>query len=264
MFQTAPSSQLSQTLKIHFYLKHFRSSTVDYILKETGYESITQYEMLCRETDLFPATISVNGYLFAERPEVDETTYRVFELSLHHLDYYVRERIMKYYIGMDLTDYELLYPDQNTLYVYVPYRETDDEEEEDDFDEEASVEEEASEDEVVSSEEEVSEEEDVDDDQSDVSDEDDETEDDQEDKPLQGWVFSLNTATNNSYILRPQWKTYKVQNGVVTWGNESQKTTWNLPIDGLNRPIYFNQKYGGWIVSLTLQKPLIDAGATEL
>lgn len=267
MFQTSPTPSASQTLKINFYLKHFRNSTVSYILEKTGYTDITEYELLARSTDLFPAQITVNGFLTAERPEVDETQYAVFELSLHHLNWTVLDRIMTYYIGMNQTDYELLYPNYNTLYVYIPYKSSlvETEQEEENYDEEM----ENDEDETVSEVDEESESE------SEPEPEpvpvrkvtrrriivEESDSEDEEPQPLSGWVYTLNRATKNSYILRPQWTSFTVSNGIVYWGNQSQKTTWNAPIEGLDRPIYFNTKYEGWIVSLRLKDALFEAGA---
>ena len=275
MFQTSPAPAISQDLQIHFYLKHFRNSTVSYILEETGYTDITEYELLARTTDLFPATISINGLLTSERPDVDETYYAVYELSLHHLAGHVCDRIMEYYIGMNLTDYELLYPNNNTLYVYVPYKSSlvEDEEDEEDADKEE---------EEVNDDEETEEEEIEDEDETDEEEEvpqpvqktkrtfkyDSEEDDDEEDyPPLSDWSFKLNITTKNSFVLRPkltQPSSYTVQDGIVYIPNFGTiPTTWNAPIEGLDRPIYFNQKYGGWIVSLRLEKALIKAGALK-
>jgi hypothetical protein len=49
------------------------------------------------------------------------TKYRVFEFSIHHLSYIVQETLMRDYIGMSLTAYELEYPQHNNIYVVVPY-----------------------------------------------------------------------------------------------------------------------------------------------
>ena len=275
MFSTVPSAQLNQDLTINFYLKHFRQSTVSYILEQTGYKSITEYEILARSTDLFPARISVNGFLRSERPDVDESLYAVYELSLHHLASHVLDRIMTYYIGMNQTDYELLYPDTNTLYVYVPYRTTFTE---DEFDYEEDVEEDVQQDVQQDVEEEDVDETEEEEEsvpvrrtvrrivvESDSESDEETVDDEQTTKPLDGWSFKLNITTKNSFVLRPKLSKpsdYTFQDGLVFIpGFGSTPTTWNAPIEGLERPLYYNKKYGGWIVSLRLEDALIKAGA---
>ena len=103
-------------------LKHFRNSRIDYILKKTDYDSMNDYESLARDWNNFYARINEEGYLCSEPPKVDDTKFALFELSIHHLERRVLNRIMDYYIGMDLLDYELLYPHYNTIYVKVPYK----------------------------------------------------------------------------------------------------------------------------------------------
>ena len=117
-----PQPLIQNATDITFCLKHFRNSTIQYILEKTGYDSTNDYKNLAGDWDNFCARINDDGYLCSERPNVDETKFAVFELSLHHLERRVLYRIMDYYIGMDLLDYELLYPDYNTIYVSVPYK----------------------------------------------------------------------------------------------------------------------------------------------
>ena len=120
-FSVGPAHSYPMNFSFNFYLKHFRSSVVDYILEETGYSELIEYETLCRMTDLFPVYISTNGLLCCDYPIVDETKNKVFALSLHHVRNEVRDWIMEHYIGMNITDYELQYSQYNSIYVVVPY-----------------------------------------------------------------------------------------------------------------------------------------------
>jgi hypothetical protein len=121
-FSVGPAHSYPMEFSFNFYLKHFRSSVVDYILEETGYSELIEYETLCRKTDLFPVYISTNGLLCCDYPIVDETKNKVFALSLHHVRSEVRDWIMEHYIGMNITDYELQYSQYNSIYVVVPHK----------------------------------------------------------------------------------------------------------------------------------------------
>jgi hypothetical protein len=108
-------------IKLAFYLKHFNDATIHTVLSATGYKCICEYETLCRQTDLFPVSVDTRGLMTSVCPNVDTTKYRVFEFSIHHLTYIVQETLMREYIGMNLTAYELEYPAHNNIYVVVPY-----------------------------------------------------------------------------------------------------------------------------------------------
>jgi hypothetical protein len=252
------SKSNSNSVSLTLYLKHFRNSTIDYVLEQTGYSSITQYEDLCYYTDSFPIQITMNGTIETTFPTLDPKVYRVFKLSIHHLHERVRRHIMSTYVGMDTLDYELLYADKNTIVIWVPYKdETVPRSEEEGwapgaFDE--TVEEEVPV--LVAKPEKKTRRKQIDDD------------DDDDDKPLVplfGWRFKMNTATNNSYILTPPKSVQWVKSGTVGWGdNMTTPTSWNAPIEGLTRPVYYNNTTGGWIVSLRLREQLLSAGAREL
>ena len=253
-YSTAPRSSYAQPFPVRFYLNHFRSSTVDYVLDETGWDSITQFEDKARQYDMFPTYISPNGFLTCSQPEVDRDCFRVFEFSLHHLKRDVLERVMYYYIGMNQTDYELQYPEYNTIYLAVPYYswlcesqkseccgwqqsqpcgETTWQEEEEVYEDESDSETEYSEEAQLNY------------------------------KQLAGWKFWLNTETNNSYVLQPPSPVSKVSGGQVYWGKSySVPTTWKLQLPGLERPLYYNAKYAGWVVSLKLRSALEQCGAS--
>lgn len=111
----------STAIKLAFYLKHFNDATIHTVLSATGYKCISEYETLCRQNDLFPVSIDTRGLMTSVCPNVDTTKYRVFEFSIHHLTYIVQETLMREYIGMNLTAYELEYPAHNNIYVVVPY-----------------------------------------------------------------------------------------------------------------------------------------------
>ena len=216
-------------ITIQLYLKHFRSEVIDYILGQTGYMNLVQYEMECRATDVFNVRIHPNGYISSVPPVVDEDTTAIFELSLHHLRDDVLEKIVRTYLGVDLIDYELSYSIHNNIYVTVPYRMEelwgDDEGIEDGYEYE---EEEAEEDE--SKDEEYEEEA-----------EEDESKDEEYEE--EDWSYTLNTNTNNSYILKsPTHPT----NEVIEIRTD----------DGSVKKCYYSVKYGGWIVSLKCKKAL--------
>jgi hypothetical protein len=110
------------TVNLAFYLKHFNDATIHTVLSATGYSNIEEYESLCRRTDVFPVSIDSRGLMTSIMPNLDASKYRVFEFSIHNLTFLVQETLMKNYIGMSLTKYELEYPNYNNIYVIVPYR----------------------------------------------------------------------------------------------------------------------------------------------
>ena len=112
----------SATVNLAFYLKHFNDATIHTVLSRTGYSNIEEYESLCRQTDLFQVVIDSRGLMTSVMPNLDTSIYRVFEFSIHNLTHLVQETLMKNYIGMSLTKYELEYPNNNNIYVVVPYR----------------------------------------------------------------------------------------------------------------------------------------------
>lgn len=112
----------SATVNLAFYLKHFNDATIHTVLSATGYSNIEEYESLCRRTDLFQVAIDPRGLMTSIMPDVDTSTYCVFEFSIHNLTHIVQETLMKNYIGMSVTKYELEYPNYNNIYVVVPYR----------------------------------------------------------------------------------------------------------------------------------------------
>jgi len=253
-FSTAPRSSYAQHFPVRFYLNHFRSSTVDYVLDVTGWSSITEFEDRARQYDMFTTNIAPHGFLTSLYPQVDKECFRVFEFSLHHLKRDVLDRLMYYYIGMNQTDYELQYPEYNTIYLAIPYYswvcasetagsgektwqpEALVEQEEEVYEDESDSETDVSEDEFVPS---------------------------MNLKLLSGWKFKLNAETKNSYVLQPPSAVTKVSGGHAYWGGvHTVPTTWKLQMKGLDRPLYYNSKYGGWIVSLKLGDTLVQSGAS--
>jgi hypothetical protein len=261
MFKSTSANTTGQDLTLTLYLKHFRDSTISYILKTTGYKNITEYEVLCRSTDAFPIKITSNSVMLCDCPNVDPKLFCVFPLSLHHLYYSVLNRVMDHYIGMEQLDYEFMYGQYNTIYVVVPYKEKLAEL----FQSQYQMEEETEED---------------------ISDEETEPEVvyrstkktttktkvhprvDDDDVPmvykldqLDGWKFHMNPSTKNSYILTPPGKVQSVKKGTVSWVGGTTPTTWTPPFEGIERPIYYNQTSVGWIVSLRLLDELLLSGA---
>jgi len=222
----------SSVLTIQLYLKHFRPEVIDYILAQTGYMNLIQYEMECRSTDVFNVNITPNGYISSVPPIVNEETTAVFELSLHHLRDEIIETLTRSYLGLPLTEYELSYSTYNNLYVTVPYRVNEfwegDQGLEDGYEYEEDEEESEDEDEY--------EEEESEDDES--EDEEEESEDETND-----WSYTLNTKTNNSYILKSD--THPTTEVVILATD-----------DGSSKTCYYNAKYGGWIVSLQCKNAL--------
>lgn len=121
MLQLLYINVMTSSINLAFYLKHFNDATIHTVLTTTGYSSINEYETLCRRTDLFPISIDSRGLMTSVFPNVDRTKYHVFEFSIHNLTCLVQETLMKNYIGMSLTRYELEYPEYNNIYVVVPY-----------------------------------------------------------------------------------------------------------------------------------------------
>ncbi len=274
---TSQSSAVAgANVALTLYLKHFRDSTIDYVLRETGYSSITQYEDLCYQTDMFPIEVSVNGMIQTYCPTLDLQKYRLFKLSLHHLHERVRRYLLDNYIGMSSLDYELLHASSNTIVIWVPYK--------DDSVRRSSsfsviglapgVEEEE---EVVVKKSGGRRSQKVDDEEELVVPEVRKSSkksrkivvpEDDDDKPLVplfGWRFKLNPSTNNSYVLMPPTPVQWVKSGAVGWGEgRTTPTSWEAPIEGLTRPVYYNNTTGGWVVSLRLREEMVKAGAREL
>jgi hypothetical protein len=259
MISSTSSASKTQGVSLTLYLKHFRNSTIDYVLGKTGYRSITEYEDLCRNTDAFAIQLSPNGFIQSTCPDVDYASYRVFEFSLHHLNEKVVSHLMTHYLGMSQLDYELLHPTHNTIYVWVPYRsdkyfQTNGLESEEDISDEEVV--------CVPKKDVLVQKKEVvprrivieDEDEDDVP---------MVKSPLSGWKFCMNPSTRNSYVLTPPAPVRSVKKGTVTWVGGTTPTTWTAPLKGIERPVYYNQSSGGWVVSLRLRDQLISAGARE-
>jgi hypothetical protein len=272
---TSQSSAVAgANVALTLYLKHFRDSTIDYVLRETGYSSITQYEDLCYQTDMFPIEVSVNGMIQTYCPTLDLQQFRLFKFSLHHLHERVRRYLLDNYIGMSSLDYEMLHATANTILIWIPYKDESVrrsssfsmiglapgvEEEEVFVKKSGRKSQKVEEEEVVVP---------------DVRKPSKKSrkivvpEDDDDDKPLVplfGWRFKLNSATNNSFILSPPTPVQWVKSGTVGWGEgKTAPTSWEAPIDGLTRPVYYNNATGGWVVSLRLREEMVKAGAREL
>lgn len=248
----------SNSTMLNFKLKHFRGSTIRYILKKTGYSSLSEYEDMCYNTDKFSHKITMtSGDIACDYSHVDCKMYRIFHLSIHNLNEDVRKYVLTKYIGMDQVDYELFHSEKNRLYVWVPYKNEESRLGSSVFvdiglgpgvEMEEKVE-------VVAEKYEV----------------DKESALTCKSEDLSGWTFKMNEFTKNSYVLIPPKKIQLVKDRKVCWGDNSWSVyewcwtpaTWHLPIEGLQRPIYYNNSVGGWIVSLRYRLQLLDLGVKE-
>jgi len=292
MVPSTSSASKTQGVSLTLYLKHFRNSTIDYVLSKTGYRSITEYEDLCRNTDSFPIQVSPNGVIQSTCAEVDYSFYRVFEFSVHHLNEKVVSHLMTHYLGMSQLDYELLHPAHNTIVILIPYhmdkyfQMNGLESEEDISDEEVvCVPKVVRAPKVVKKEVPVQKKEvpvqkkEVPVQKKEVPVQKKEfvprriviVEDDEDDvplvpaskSPLSGWKFWMNSSTQNSYILTPPGAVQSVKKGTVSWVGGTTPTSWTAPLKGIDRPVYYNKTSCGWIVSLRLRDQLVSAGARE-
>lgn len=218
---------------LYFRLKHFDYSTINYVLDKTGYNSLIEYEQMCLNTDMFIHKIEIdNGTIIPINCNIDYKKYCVFELSIHNLNDEARHYIMTNYIHMTQIEYELKHPERNKIFICVPYKNEQ-------FKLASTEESEIQMDRPIET----------------------------KDLKLKGWTFIKNKQTNNSYILTPPKKIQLVKDGMVCWGKYdlyTTPTTWHLELEGINRPIYYNNNLGAWIVSLRYRSQLVDAGAIEV
>jgi len=226
---------------LNIRLKHFDGETIRYVLNTTGYNSLIEYEDMCLDSDLFIHSIEKGkGMIISNSTESDYKKFRVFELGIHNLNDEARHYVITNYIDMSQIEYEMKYPERNKLYIIIPYKN-----EQLKIDSNVVVTNELSSDfELVKK----------NIDKSDIS----------IDGELNGWSFTKNKQTNNSYVLTPPNKIQLVKDRKVYWGGNVTPTTWHLSLEGLNRPIYFNNTVGGWIVSLSLDSQLINLGAKKI
>ena len=201
-------------LTLNLYLKHFTESVINTVLTEAGYNSMIEYEVLCRQSDIFPIQFEYNGLMTSEFPPLDPSMWRVFEFSLHHLSWEIRTLILEKYIGMTQIEYETQYPEYNNIYVSVPYKTC--------F--------------CACSTEYVG--------------------------PLYGWYFRLNKRTGKSYVLHRQDKVLGVFEGYIQYcDGTTMDSVWNLPIYGLDHPLYYNAKSKGFLIGTRFREQLLNYGA---
>jgi hypothetical protein len=180
------------------------------------------------------------GTIIPYKCNIDYQKYCVFEFSIHNLTDEARHYIMTNYIAMTQIEYELKHPERNKLFISVPYK---NEQFKPVWNIDIKAESENENTEAITT----------------------------NNLKLKGWTFIKNNHTNNSYVLTPPEKIQLVKNGKVWWGNSSvgvydlysTSTTWHLELEGLNRPIYYNNNVEGWIVSLRMHSQLLNAGAKE-
>lgn len=201
---------------LNLYLKHFNETVIHTVLKETGYNSMIDYELHCRNSDVFPIHFDYNGLMTAEYRSLDPSIWRVFEFSLHHLTFEVRSLILEKYIGMSQIEYETQYPEYNNIYLYVPFK---------------SCFNQSSMDYIYS-------------------------------QYLSGWYFRLNKRTGKSYVLYRQEKVMGVFDGFIQYSDGSTfDSVWNLPLLGLDHPLYYNAKSKGFLIGTRFREQLLNYGA---
>jgi len=206
-------------LTLNLYLKHFNEAVINTVLTETGYNSMIEYEVRCRQSDMFPVQFEYNGLMTSEFRSLDPSIWRVYELSLHHLSWEVRTLILEKYIGMTQIDYETQYPEYNNIYVYVPFK--------------TSLS--AYADDYVYC------------------------------QPLSGWHFRLNKRTGKSYVLHREAKVLGVfDNYVQYYDGTTVDAVWNLPMSGLDHPLYYNAKSKGFLIGTRFREQLLNYGAVYI
>jgi len=262
---------------VNFEMKHLEYAMMNHILTETGYTRLTDFETSARYYNLFVVPFTASGYIEYNGKvgyPIDyfgnEDCFHTFEIGVGHLRNDIAMRIMKDHIGMSQIDYEMYHAHNNTIYMVVPYKtcldtlyERYQEWEQQTYDEEVAAantlvqmrnnyETDESEDEITSESDVETESEDNETESEDESESDVETVvvPTPQSRPLEGWDFELNSTTQNSYIL--------------TSTKDKTSTTpksWNL---GFGRPVFYNPKYQGWIVSLKNRDDLLRLGAREI
>ena len=274
---------MSQTMSsfpsanITFYLKHLNKRACGKILDKTNWDSFTEYELRCRETDVFQCRIT-NGLLDNSRPkDVDENRFLVQEISLHHLTSEFQDYLLDNYLLMSRLEYELRHSKHNNLYVVVPYYDEDFEyythyESEDDtvytqqqydakeiqktihhyFDYESDTQKETKVYPVEKHSSQVIE----------------KTEKEAPKKPLRKFKFTLNPKTKNSYILyRTRESTLSEDKKTVTYTDGKEyPSRWAL-LPNYRMIMYTSkppQSIAGWIVGLSKRDELLTLGATEV
>jgi len=301
-------------LKLNLYLKHFNETVIHSVLDETGYKSLIDYEMYCRHSDVFPIYFDYNGLMTAEYRALDPTIWRVFEFSIHHLQFEVRTLILEKYIGMSQIDYETQYPEYNNIYVYVPYKSCFNQSSTDyTYSQYLSgwyfrLNKRTGKSYVLYRREKVV---GVFDGYIQYSDgstmdsiwnvqltgldhplyynakskgfligtrfreqllnygavfEDDDVEKEyshyEPDESLRGWQYWVNPNTLNSFLLAPVDSDFvKVEDGYAYFGNEKYPTKWTPHGMILTKPFYFSKSHQAWIVSSDLEERLLDLGA---
>ena len=124
-------------IMLNFHMKHVDSKVCRKILDKAGWNSFTEYELEQRTNDIFECVIT-DGFLDNIRPSLDESRYLIAEISLHHLTKSFRKHLLKNYLqDYTLIEYETLFADTNSLYVFVEYNDIYSEEQEEDVQEEA-------------------------------------------------------------------------------------------------------------------------------
>jgi len=292
------------TNTIYFTLNDLVPEVVFYILRQTGWESAVEYEMqhkavwkLVFDSSKIHSDVNHEGV-----PNVDEE--EVFPIRLHHFktDFFYNQTFYKE-TGHKLLERIFQDTGNNVVYINIVVNdpdweessESDDESEVSDSDDESEVSDSDDESEVSDSDDEaeVSES----DDESEVSESDESEVSESDDEPivprklhgqikrfvaspspspepncdedyfvkkiaaarergdlwLDGWNFWMNPKTKNSYVLAP--------------AQPGDALNWNIPLRwdiGMKHPIFYQERFGGWLVSLRHRAMLDKSGAKEI
>jgi hypothetical protein len=218
----------NQSVTLHFKLKHFSWSTIEYVLHQTGYSKLIEYEDICLNTDMFIHKIEIStGKIIPNDIKIDDNQFRVFTFGIDKLNDEARHYIMTNYIPMSKIEYELKYPERNKLYLCVPYKN-----EQSRLDCKLDTKElnlkgwsfimnKRTKNSYILT----------------------------PPKKIQ-MVKTGNVYWGDSSCSMYEWN--------------CTPTTWSLPIEELHRPMYYNNNLGGWIISLRYRSQLLDAGVIEI
>ena len=133
-------------MKFELYFRNLTQEVYSYVLRQAGWQSLTEFELEARFADSFTfhASNQLKGLCSPEAPEWDtrEIRYKTFSLSLHHLRKNVRNYILQYLGFHTYVDYMVTYGANDTFFVHVPCRDDvvweDEADEEDDYEENES------------------------------------------------------------------------------------------------------------------------------
>lgn len=114
-------------MKFNLYFRNLTQEVYAYVLRQAGWNSLTEFELEARFADsvTFHASNQLQGLCSPEAPEWDssEVRYKTFTLSLHHLRKNIRKYILQYLGFHTYIDYVVTYGMNDTFFIHVPCRE---------------------------------------------------------------------------------------------------------------------------------------------